>query len=308
MNSVINNPIPSLKGILKKASFALSLCGLASSLCSAGLLFEYDAAADTPGNGSWMDEQGNQNLTFVSGSPSPVDVSGDSNYFTAAYKFGGASSVIGGNAGNSSWPALGLLTGSTYEMWVRPTAIPVGDRQILLELGSSFRGLSISLDTDGSVLGLVKNGSANTSPNIVVNTSDITSTLTAGEFVQVVFRFDNDTINTESTGSFFINGVSNGATTIASDLTFQANDVSGLGREFSQTGGTQRDSGTYARSTFTNYDGQYALVRIYDNALSDADILANYNAIAIPEPSTYAMIFSGLMLGLVMIRRRIAGR
>ena len=55
------------------------------------------------------------------------------------------------------------------------------------------------------------------------------------------------------------------------------------------------------------YSGLVDELRIYDQALSAAQVLSDYTLAAVPEPETYAMLLAGIgLLGFVARRRRIS--
>lgn len=284
---------------------AIGVLLLASS-ANAVLVHEYSASLDVPGNGSWTDEVGLVNLTFTGGTTSPVDVSGNSSYFSAAYAFGG--STTGGSAG-TSWNTV-VGSSSSYEMWIRPNAIPVGTRQTLLEIGNPFRGLSFSLDTDGSILALLKEGSTNSLPNIVLNTSDVSSLLTSGEFVQVVLTVDKNDPGSgiQTTGTLYVNGGQQASLTFDGDIDLVSSNPGGIARfYYDQMGGAQRDAGNpYSQNTFSNYEGEISLLRLYDNAMTAGEVQAAYDSIAIPEPQTYWLVggIGALLFIRGMVRRK----
>lgn len=287
----------------RNLKLTISALAVASAVTTAqgALVHLYDASSDVAGNSSWTDEQGSVNLSFTGGSTSPVDVSGNSNYFTAAYQFGGA--ITGGFA-DRNWNTI--VNGSTsYEMWIRPDGIPSSDRQTLLEIGNPFSGLSFALDTDGSVLGLVKDGGHSSLPDIVLNSADISSQLTSGEFVQIVLTVDkfDPGDGTDTKGTLYVNGAESASFTYDGNLDLNNTNPGGIARfYYDQLGGGQRDSGIYAQSTFSNYEGQIALTRIYDSALTSGEVQAAYDDIAIPEPNAFWLV-TGVGGALLYTRR-----
>lgn len=293
-----------------RSSAALSALLLISlpSLASAALVHAYDAATDFAGNTLWSDAQGSVDLSFTGSAgnvfASPVDVSSSSGYFTSAYAFG--TSPIGGYAA-FGWESLVASAASSYEMWIRPTTIPTGKRQVLLENGGAFSGLCLSLDTDGSILAIMKDTSHNTPPNIILDSSDQTAQLTSGEFVQVTLTFARvDTgSGIESIAKLYINGVENTTASYGGSLVFDMHDQGGIAHNsYNQLGGGQRDNDparAYSPDKFSDYQGQIALVRLYDTALTSGEVASAYNAI-VPEPAT-SLVLIGVGAALILSPR-----
>jgi hypothetical protein len=286
----------------------------------AAIIHEYNAATDAGGNTTWTDEVGTTNLTFnVSASAGSAT---GSNLFTAAYEFGG--SLTGADAG-TAWAPLGAASATSYELWIRPDAFltdgdgaagnPTDDgtskRQILFEFGGTAKGFSISMDNDGTLLGLVKQGANADAPSIIASSADISS-LGTDEFIQIIAVYSEPGGN--STLQLYVNGVASGSAASAGmNLAYDGANEGGLANVFGMAtnnrnvGAGQEDTSDLQFETedFTNFLGEIALVRIYDTALSAGEVQDAFNVIVIPAP---AALPAGLILIAVIVAMSIRRR
>jgi arylsulfatase A len=171
----------------------------------------------------------------------------------------------------TTWDSLAELLGggfatssATFELWFKPANL--ADKQVLFETGGTTDGLSLRLNTTNLECA-VRNGS-NADP---AKRDALASTpLAPGEvsdFVQAVGVVDLIVGQLR----LYVNGALREETSFLGD-TFDGGDPAGLGAVAGLLGGGQG-------SGFGGFDGQIAVVRGYGIALSDPEILNNYNQV-----------------------------
>jgi VCBS repeat-containing protein len=244
-----------------------------------GATLDYDAAIDAGGNSAWTDATGvvgyDWQLRDGFGFPenaSPAAAVTARPGITSAYVFGGALQ----EAWTSSFDALPgdpSDADASFELWVKPA--DVADDDILFEAGGSAnRGILIGLDNDDLVF-YMRDGPA-TSATV---TADLTTVLGSsaaitGEYLQVVGVYDRDASGTTDALRLYVNGMLVGTHSTQTALNdWSGNDQAGL------AGAT----GNYvapAFGTWSRFEGAIARFRLYETALTDAEVRDNFNAIA----------------------------
>ena len=282
-----------------------------ASAASAGLVLEYDAANNPSDPNDWEDVETTgadidlqgltgdndnaPNQTTVPRGP----VTGSNTTFTQAYQFTGAAD--GHNTRFDSGFSGGWVPANepgSFEVWVRPSSLQADNNKdvLLFKSGGGGKGFTLSLTREaGSFTGarFLNGGTA------AAGTVDISASVFPGtdEFIQIVGVVDPDDTNSEKS-RLYVNGVQVAADANQYDWR-GGGGISVAGFTNFPLGGD--DDGT----VFQGLTGEIALARAYDNALSDADVLANYNA-SIPEPASLALVGMGGLLALSRKRRRVA--
>ncbi len=275
-----------MKKLLFAALAGLVLCG--AGVAQAGMIHQYDPSTD-----SWEDQVGSVDLS----PQGDAAIATSTGYFDKAFTFDGDGDYASG--GSHSGP-IGDNPFS-IETWVKFDALTdsTDEFQIIYESGGKF-GVLLALSEDGRLHFDV--GSRN-NPPVSLTSFDLT-TLSApekGDFIQIVGINDADTGN--ATGvQLFVNGQSRASD--VGNVNFDGGDDSGLG--FGSSGDEVNKIGTWKNTDKLGdpeeLDGQVGLVNVYDNAMTDAEVLSSYNAV-IPEPATMGLLAMG-GLGVLLRRRR----
>jgi hypothetical protein len=207
-----------------------------------GLVFHVDAAnpASYPGTGTtWFDLTSNANNLVMSATP-PVYNAGNGGYFTFN---GSTNEFIDGN--NSS---LWLITGITIEAFIYGSSF-TAQGNILDKNGNS--GYRFRVNNSNRVEFIAQAATKSYSTNATINTN---------QWYHVV-------VTHGATGAIYINGV--------------AQTISGSGNT-SPLFITLANSGSLkvGRSLFTSeaFNGRIGLTRLYNRALTAAEVLQNFNA------------------------------
>ncbi len=191
----------------------------------------------------------------------------------AAYQFdGSAVAQFQDLAGIQNTPV-------TFEVWFRP-ADNLG-QEVLLELGGST-GTSFSLD--GEDLRFVTSGGGT---NVVLPAADYLTPERIRDFVQVVGVIDP----TEGHTAFYVDGQRMATVDEAPSL-WTGTDDNGLGGIDNLVGGAS----AFDFTGYENFEGEIAIYRMYQRALSPGEVWTNYRAV-VPEPaSVLQILFCGLAL------------
>jgi len=284
-----------LNSVRPTAGIALLLCLFLSLPASASLFLSYDADEDTNDDATWVDEVGTNQTTagkldyglsglFSYGAASANTRAG----ITNAFNFTGGKGNYAGNIQNDSQDNI-TDSDASIEVCFKPADLM--RQEILIEYGGSTDGSSITLN--GKMLQFVtKDGGASTGL-----TADLTGL--TGDFIQVV-----GVIDLSGTNHLYINGaeVGTGAANSGTDWAGgNGNDgLAGIGS--TQVGG---DGGAFgALSGYGNFDGEIAIVNVYNTALSDAEVLTAFEAEAVPEPSSIALLIGDVAAMAFGLRRR----
>jgi VCBS repeat-containing protein/parallel beta-helix repeat protein len=234
-----------------------------------GALLDFNAAQDTNGDLIW------QNTTAVSGSGLTLGTGVTRNAVTSsshwgilsAFDFNGSST-----SGAFSSTSLAALPGNptdgagTFELWFKPDELT--KKYILIDSGSTQPGTGLSLRLNGTQLEY----SVYTGTEEAVVISDISSQLGTTDFVQFVgtVRLNAGVASIE----MIVNGVSVG-TDSASGFT----SWSDINENFA-LGTVQGSATVFGTSGDDPFAGEISNFRFYDTALSSAQALVNYNAVA----------------------------
>jgi hypothetical protein len=239
------------------------------SVVTDGLVFELDSGnpASYPGSGNdWYDLVGNDDATLPNGATYSADNGGILTF----------SRSLSQSAHAASMP--GPLTTFTAETWVK------------------FNALDI---TSGNATCTITEVYNSTPINYTIGTGMTGNTTTwqggyydgawhlAGTVVPVINRWYCMTVTYNGTDvQFYINGALND--TVAAGST---PGYSGLGMHIGE-----RWDGAYLTESFL--DGSIPIVRLYDRALSSAEVNQNYMANQSRFPNTPALVTSGLIQNL----------
>lgn len=242
-----------------------------------GAIFEFDASQDVGGNNNWTETGllGNETLVFVGGAtPTATQVSdGTLNLFAHSIGADGQSNVyenVLGGVGQAS------RRDATFEIWFKPNDLTTAD-QILHETGGGGRGTIISLDNNN--LEFLANGDNNVT---------LSTTLANNNWHQVVGVLNNIS-NDGSSDDFiqlYLNGALIGTSTNVNIDDWSGGNQGGLGSFGGASHPTGGQIGTGAESNVgVDFNGNIHLNRYYSRALTSAEILANYDAVANQGPA-----------------------
>jgi hypothetical protein len=274
------------------AIFAAALLAVAST-AQAALVFQYNATLDN-GVSPWTPNVNNSSFTrdFTLGGATYVANAGSSYPgITAAFDFSGAAGSGGTTAsfGANNLPLGGTTSNNagasaTFELWVKPDLTSWDDlasTQVLFETGGGVNGLELILlpATGGAELRFyTSNSSVDTIASVLLSND-----YQLNDFVQIVGVVDP--VGGSEEMRLYVNGAQ-----VASNTNHQkwqaGPNGAGLGRV--NGGHAQEGAGQL------NFDGQVALVNIYDNSLSDTAVQQSFVAVsAVPEPASL-LVLSGL--------------
>lgn len=156
----------------------------------------------------------------------------------------------------------------------------VSGRQVLFEEGGATNGLTLYID-DGRFYGTGRDqGSFNYS---------FSQAITAGQTYQAAFVFDNVDSNSFSV---YLNGQQIGSGAVSQNFASHSGDI-GIG--FAPDTARYFDGSPNARNYF---DGRISDVAIYNDALSQADLTARYEAVTTNGPVGDNFAYDSLVQGL----------
>ncbi len=270
---------------------AAAACSLLSGVSAQGaLILTYDATSLALGAGAgqaWAPTgtapTAGPTTTLASGTV--IDTTSSSSIFTQA--------ISGGNSSNdvTTFNTLANNNDFSYEFWIRPADL-LGDHNIF-EVGGFTVGTSITIEDDTIQATVRENGTSNT----------VSHTLSSlpSDFIQVLAVVDmgatNDNATLDDTLTLYIDGMSVSTLTGAFGAT--------VGGNAGNFGNTDTNIGR-PDAPFSNphaaYDGEIALARMYDNALTPAEVLLAFNS-TVPEPSS-ALLLGLSLLGFTARRKR----
>lgn len=167
---------------------------------------------------------------------------------TKSFVFDGLTSLI--NIGSSN--SRNQTTSWTVESWIKPvSAGENGSGRIYQHSSGSISGFICSLDNSLGTNGIKLNTYA-----VAGFTVRIGNCITLNSWQQVVWAFSPGSV------TFYVNGASVGTSSVTSPTSYTSTDYIG--------------SDSAAANTF---DGSIAIVKLYGNTLTAAQILKNYNAL-----------------------------
>ena len=176
----------------------------------------------------------------------------------------------------------------SLELWFRPDDMS-GGQQVLFETGGNGDGLSILLD-DSFIRFRVKSGGTN-------QTLSYDLGVDASEFFQVAI-----TLSLGGTASLYVDGILRASGSAVGINDWSNTNDAGLGSPNSQIGGNVGGN----LNGYGDFLGELAILRFYrGQVLTPAEVLQNYEAVAIPEPGTVVLVALGLIgLGVAPARFR----
>jgi len=230
--------------------------------------------------GHWaLDDGSGTTASDSSGNGNTGTLNGDTAWTTGhigsgAAAFDGTGDYI--NVPDSA--SLAVSTGITVAFWVNFASNPGGQKPLVGQAASlsSTTGWSVSLLTTGGI-----NASQGVTGGVGGNNKQLTSTGTAGTGSWQHIAYVGQISGGNLIMTIFINGIASGTQTVTA--TALADSTAALRLGNIQT---------------TYYTGSLDDVRVYNNALSEAEIKA-----LIPEPATVCLLGLG---ALALLRRRSA--
>ena len=236
-----------------------------------GATLNFNAANDN--NGVWNNETAVTGFDWTLtnfGTQSTHTTSPGSAYpgITAAYRFSGTNS-------GATMPSFEGIAGdptnnsASFEVWFRTDVLTTSSGQhIIFETGGVNTGLSIYLDNTFVNFAVRTNGA--TADEVSVNLAPLFPTPTA-EFIQLVGVIDQS----NNQMKLYINGALHATKSFtgSNGTDWNGPDGAGLGRVF-----TDVSTGPAAGSG--NLDGDIAIFRFYERALTAAEATTNFSAVA----------------------------
>jgi VCBS repeat-containing protein len=252
------------------------------TILNTDLTLHYDASGDTEGDGIW------DNISATPPTPnyiwdfdasgtnfSPIDVSASTSFvgITEAYRFnvdpgditGAGLSNLSGTDDAISNIGAAETNSASFEIWFR--ANDIADRDVLFETGGAGDGTSIQIN--GTVVEfLVKDTSEDVL--VIFDLASIGIDPTK-EFVQLTSVIDISGGTT--TVSLYVNGTLADQGSNALVLRWDGGNDAGLG----SVNGNANNSGLESPTAF---EGEIAIFNFYESALSNANVLDNFQAIS----------------------------
>lgn len=193
--------------------------------------------------------------------------------------------ISGGNSSDDITDIPGAFSAVdfTYEFWIRPADL-TGVHNIF-EIGGFTTGTAMTM-SDANLQFTIR------ASGLEVDTVTHTLGSVPNDFIQVVGVVDvtNDIM------SLYVDG-----TLVDSSSVLISSTIGGNSGGFGGTpGNIARPDGGWNP---TAYDGQLALARFYDAALTETQISNLYTAV-VPEPGTVALLYGVFVFTAVVLRRR----
>ncbi|MCP3671231.1 MAG: hypothetical protein GY814_12525, partial [Gammaproteobacteria bacterium] len=227
-------------------------------------ILNYEASSELlPSDGTWDYVTGETDFDFEV-SNATLTNSPQTSYsgISQAYIFDGSS--------GGSMPSLESISGdptdsnASFELWFRPESL--SGEQILFETGALSAGMVLYLSEKNLVFA-TKGGFKQPLKQISVDLTGIQADPTA-EFIQAVAVIDI----TGSQIKLFINGVSKGFSRFTG-VDWAKDDNTGLG-------GASGESGKNVVAGRGLFNGDIAIVRFYEKALTESEVQDNFSAIS----------------------------
>jgi len=280
----------SLAGLLPVLATSLQAAIIAPTI-------NWEADLDDPGDNLWESSVNSASAApwIFAGPTSPIDVSAatagtDFLSIQSAYAFPAAAATRSDWGTPADIPGGGGASGidATFEMVFR-LGDGAGDH-LLFETGGGNMGTSISVS--GTTLTYRSQQGTGAGQFAAVSLSN----LAVGAFHQIVATIDMNADVIQEI-QLFHNGAlvgTDGPADDGSDSLWDGSDDAGLGRL----------NGSVTTGTYSNFDGDIAILRYYrDDVFDAASAQQNFEALAIPEPSASLLAALGL-LALTGRRRR----
>ena len=255
--------------LIVSAPGALANDDVPSGVITSGALLDFNAAQDTNGDTIWQNSTANTGFGLNLGAGVTRNAVTPSNHYGILSSFDFNGSVTSGAF--SSVPVAALPGNptdgaGTLELWFRPDELT--KKYILIDSGTAQPGSGLSLRLNGTQLEYaVYSGTAE-----VIVTSDISAHLATGDFVQFTgsVRLNAGVASIE----MFVNGVSVGTDTDSGFTSWS--DVT----ENLALGNIDGTTSVFSVAGADPFAGEMAIFRFYDTALSSAQALNNFNAVA----------------------------
>ncbi|MCP4980954.1 MAG: PQQ-binding-like beta-propeller repeat protein, partial [Gammaproteobacteria bacterium] len=259
-------------GLADNASITLTVTSSSSAVVDTSYTLNYEAASETaPSDGIWNNATAQSGFDISLSAPlttTPVTTYGG---ITQAYQFNGSN----GGTTDSLQNVSGNPTDAdaSFELWIRPTDL--NDVDVLFETGASGDGTSFILsdaDTDGvydDLQFIVKD--SGTTDSLTADLSTLVTNVT-GEFIQIVGVYDKDFVGSTDRIRLYINGLligeNQGFTTLNDWAGGNDTGLASVNRKINVSGTTQ-------------FEGDIAILRFYEKAMTDAEVLGNFEALAV---------------------------
>ena len=236
-----------------------------------GANLDYDAALDDGANTVWEN----------TGTTSGRNITNLTNYtfVTPTTSLPGSTKAYSFAAGGGDLQTLdGLGNGqsASFEMWFRPTDL-TGDQRLFETGGGNGVGITLGGGTQvpGQTSSVFFSVTQNSGGTQTARVSSDLSGVGVTEFIQVVGTFD---ATGNGTSALYVNGIPVGTNAAAAAITdWSGGDNGGVG----VLGGSNQGGYGNGAMGFTDYNGEIAIFRFYQNKLlTSSEVAQNYHAIA----------------------------
>lgn len=262
-----------------------------AGIVTSDLVANFDAQTGSNTTSAWEDQQGSNDMAGIDGSAAAATLSlsdvSSSYLISKAYQFDGT-------VGFDAVPVQSVIDDvSSFEIWMRtniwgPNA---STRLTVFETGAN-NGLAITIpgNRDKINVNISTSGTPQLVYDVVANPDNVPGLSDpTTDFIQFVVTADS------GNGSvLYINGQQ--VDTGSSASGWNGGNPAGLG--------IQNDNSTISGDPF---EGEIAIFRVYDDILTPAEVLQNYNAMVVPEPAAFVSFLLGGVVAL-MRRHTVAGK
>lgn len=265
---VVDNPqppqlTPESYDVLANSILTVSVPGLLANdydpdapsppAATSGATLFYTATKNPNGNPVWADSTNVAGFDWaLTGANRSTNVSSIRPGIRASYVFNGTGG--GTMASITDLPNEQSSNPASFELWLRPTFD--GDKDVIFETGGSVVGTSLSLEGQTLRFKVEDNGAFEV----------LSATIDPSDFSQVVGIIEPGL----GSLSLYVNGQ-----IVASAVNPGLHDWSDGGGS-----GLGRVNGSTNISGGTNFEGEIALFRFYESALTSQQVLNNYNSVA----------------------------
>ncbi|MCP5013380.1 MAG: hypothetical protein GY942_25680, partial [Aestuariibacter sp.] len=190
---------------------------------------------------------------------------------TQAYQFDGSNDAYS-HMSLGYIHSVGRGDDASFELWIRPSDL--NDSDIVLSIGEIYRaGIYFSIgdaDNDGVYDDLRFSIKDHSEVSLTADLSELTGDNVTGEFIQIVGVYDKDYSGSTDLVRLYING----------SLIDENQSLDTLDEWGAMDGETELADSMYRPSGTTRFEGDIAILRFYEKAMTENEVLGNFAAIA----------------------------